>query len=99
MDLRLKALSQLDPLAVPLPNGTEVLTRVEKWQGTRSIARGAVGRVQGIGELGVDVAIVGVGTVRYARDEIAPRRPGQLAYAHRRAAAWDALFHCVILET
>jgi len=30
MDLRIKGLSHLDPLTVPLPNGTEVVTRVDR---------------------------------------------------------------------
>ena len=29
MDLRIKGLSHLDPLTVPLPNGTEVVTRAD----------------------------------------------------------------------
>ena len=99
MDLRLKTLSHLDPLAVPLPHGTEVLTRVERLLGERTVPRGAVGRVIALDEDRVEVAIVGVGNVRYARSEVAPRRSGQLAYAHRRAAAWDALSSCIVLET
>jgi hypothetical protein len=99
MDLRLKTLSHLDPLAVPLPHGTEVLTRVERFLGERVIPRGAVGRVVAIDGDRVEVSIVGVGTAAYARTEVAPRRSGQLAYAHRRAAAWDALSSCIVLET
>lgn len=99
MDLRLKTLSHLDPLAVPLPHGTEILTRVEKIQGERLIPRGAVGRVVALHDDAVEVSIVGVGVVRYRRPEIAPRRSGQLHYAHRRAAAWDALSSCVVIET
>lgn len=99
MDLRLKTLSHLDPLAVPLPHGTEILTRVEKIQGERLIPRGAVGRVVALHDDEIEVSIVGVGVVRYRRTEIAPRRSGQLHYAHRRAAAWDALSSCVVLET
>ena len=48
MDLRLKALAHIDPLRVPLPHGTEVLTRVEKLLGERFVPGGAVGRVVGI---------------------------------------------------
>ncbi len=44
------------------------------------------------------VTVVGVGVLRYARDELVPRRVGQALYASRRALAWDALHPCVVLE-
>jgi hypothetical protein len=57
-----------------------------------------VGRVvaQRDGEL--DVMIVGVGVLRYARSEVVPRKIGQVRYARRRAEAWGALLPCVVLE-
>jgi hypothetical protein len=84
-------------LAVPLPHGTEVSTRVEKLVGDRRIPQGVVGRVVRSREGGCDVLIVGSGEVWYARDELLPRRPGQVQFARRRAAAWDALRGCVVL--
>src|SRR3954469_11208103 len=83
-------LGNIDPLAVPLPHGTEVSTRVEKLVGDQRIPQGVVGRVVRSREGGCDVLIVGLGDVRYARDELLPRRPGQVQFARRRAAPWDA---------
>ena len=40
-----KGLAPIDPLAVPLPHGTEVTTRVERLAGDRRIPQGVVGRV------------------------------------------------------
>jgi len=99
MDLRLRDLAAIDPLSVPLPNGTEVTTRVERLDGVRTIPQGAVGRVVASdGEL-FDVLVVGVGVRRYRRDEIAPRRSGQARYAQRRFVAWEALRPCAVLES
>jgi hypothetical protein len=44
MDLRLKNLEQLDARAVPLPRGTEVVTRVDRIVGERRVPQGSVGR-------------------------------------------------------
>ena len=99
MDLRLRELGAIDPLAVPLPNGTEVTTRVDRvLPDERRVPQGAVGRVvtQQDGEL--DVMIVGVGVLRYARSELVPRKIGQVRYARRRAGAWDALLPCTVIE-
>jgi hypothetical protein len=98
MDLRLKALEALDERAVPLPHGTEVITRVERVTPGRTIPQGTVGRVVKGAGAELDVAIVGVGTVRYARGELTPRRSGQALYAVRRAHAWGALSPCIVLE-
>ncbi|APR87355.1 Undecaprenyl-phosphate N-acetylglucosaminyl 1-phosphate transferase [Minicystis rosea] len=99
MDLRIHELGALDPLAVPLPNGTEVTTRVDRvLSADRRVPQGAVGRVvaQRDGEL--DVMVVGVGVLRYARSELVPRKIGQVRWARRRAGAWDALRPCTVLE-
>jgi len=48
---------------------------------------------------GFDVLIVGTGEIWYARDELLPRKPGQIRFAKRRAATWEALQHCIVLET
>ena len=62
MDPRFRALPQVDPRVVPLPHGTEVLTRVDRMVGERRIAMGAVGRVTRQEGGAVDVTIVGVGS-------------------------------------
>ena len=49
MDLRLRNLEQLDSRAVPLPHGTEVVTRVDRIVGERRVPQGSVGRVTKIG--------------------------------------------------
>ncbi|HEY3355899.1 MAG TPA: nucleotidyltransferase domain-containing protein [Polyangia bacterium] len=96
--LRLRGLSHLDPLAVPLPHGTEVTTRVDRLVGERRIPQGAVGRVvAGEGDE-LDVQIVGVGVARYLRDELVPRKLGQVRFAERREAAWGLLKPCTVLE-
>lgn len=46
----------------------------------------------------VDVLVTGVGELWYARNELAPRRMGQLHFAQRREAAWQSLFPCRVLE-
>lgn len=98
MDLRLRHLSHLDPLAVALPHGTEVVTRVDRVIGDRRVPQGSVGRVVKIGSDGLDVAIVGIGTLRYDRRELSPRRVGQVLWAQRRDTAWTALLPCVVLD-
>lgn len=92
-----RILPELDPRVVPLPNGTEVSTRVDRDHQGRRVPQGAVGRV--VGTLGdaVEVAVVGVGVLRYARAEVLPRKQGQVRYARRRAASWEALHPCVVL--
>jgi len=99
MDLRLRNLEQLDSRAVPLPHGTEVVTRVDRVVGERRVPQGSVGRVTKIDGDDLGVTVVGVGVVRYARNELSPRRIGQVAFAHRRAESWDALRPCLVLET
>jgi len=96
---RPRGYEQVDRLSVPLPHGTEVTTRVERLAGERRIPQGVVGRVARARDGGFDVQIVGVGELWYARDELVPRKPGQLQFALRRAATWDALRPCVVLET
>ena len=98
MDLRLRSLEHLDPLAVPLPHGTEVITRVDRVLGARRVPQGSVGRVTRFEGDEYDVTIVGVGVVRFSRSELSARRAGQAIFAHRRAEAWDALRDCVVLE-
>lgn len=92
-----RILDQIDPRAVPLPNGTEVSTRVDRDTPDRRVPQGAVGRVVSSEGQQVDVLIVGVGVVRYDRAELLPRKLGQARYARRRAASWKALHPCVVL--
>jgi predicted nucleotidyltransferase len=99
MDLRLRNLEHIDARAVPLPNGTEVVTRVDRIVGERRVPQGSVGRVTRGDGNDLDVTVVGVGVVRYERGELAPRRVGQVLFANRRAGTWDALRPCVVLET
>jgi hypothetical protein len=108
MDLRLRELGTLDPLAVPLPNGTEVTTRVDRVLSSeppespesshRRVPQGAVGRVVAQRGDELDVMIVGVGVLRYTRRELTPRKIGQVRYAQRRAGAWEALLPCTVVE-
>jgi hypothetical protein len=99
MDLRLHNLKQLDERSVPLPHGTEVITRVDRLVGERRVPQGTTGRVTKTEGDAIEVTIVGVGVLRYARAELTPRRHGQALFAQRRADAWDALRPCVVLET
>jgi hypothetical protein len=96
---RIRGLEPADPLAAPLPHGTEVKTRVERVAGERRVPQGALGRVVGIDGDTYEVLVVGVGKLRYRRDEILARKGGQLAYAARREAAWASLSPHVVLET
>jgi len=98
MSKRLGGLGQLDPLLVPLPHGTEVTTRVERTALGRRVPQGLVGRVVRERDGGFDVLITGVGELWYARNELAPRKAGQLEFAYRREAAWQALRPCVVLD-
>jgi hypothetical protein len=97
-DLRLRGLHDIDPEVVPLPHGTEVITRVERLAGERRIPQGAVGRVVRIDGDAVHVLVVGVGEAVYARRDVTPRKLGQLRFARQRDAAWSALHSCIVLE-
>ena len=98
MAARITALESVDPIAVPLPHGTEVTTRVSRALHDRQIPQGLIGRVVREREGGFDIHIAGLGEVWYRREEIAPRRAGQLSFAVRRAAAWEAMQPCKIVE-
>lgn len=98
MSNRVRGMEHHDPLSVPLPNGTEVTTRVDRSVGERRIPAGAVGRVVAERDDAYDVQIVGVGVATYPRSELLPRKAGQLRFAVRRAVDWEALRPCVVLE-
>jgi hypothetical protein len=95
---RPKGFQPIDPLSIPLPHGTEVTARVERMLGEVRVPKGVVGRVVKVRDDGVDVQVTGYGVVAYAREEVIPRKPGQVRFAARREADWDALRPCAILE-
>ena len=99
LNLHLHNLDHLDPRAVTLPHGTEIVTRVERIVGERRVPQGTIGRVSKVNGDTVDITVVGIGVLQYARDEVLPRRVGQVLYAHRRSDAWDALHRCIVLDT
>lgn len=99
MKIRLDALADIDPLRVPLPNGTEVVTRVEARDGDRVIKQGAIGRVESSDGDRVTVAILGGARATYDRSELTPRKAGQLRFALRRHGSWEALGDTIVLET
>jgi hypothetical protein len=76
MDLRVCTLQDLDPRSVPLPHGTEVITRVDRIVGERRVPQGTVGRVTKIeGDL-LEVSVIGVGVLGYAHAELSTRSVG-----------------------
>jgi hypothetical protein len=97
-DLRLRGFSDIDPETVPLPHGTEVITRVDRVLGDRRIPQGAMGRVVRVDGDEVAVSVIGAGEATYARGELTPRKAGQLRFASRREAAWQWLRPCIVLE-
>jgi len=98
VSLRIGGLADLDRLGAPLPVGTEVITRVDRSVGERTVTRGAVGRVVAIEGETVEVALVGGERLRFLRDEITPRKAGLVRYARRRDAAWEALSPCIVID-
>lgn len=98
MTTRLPGLEELDPQAVPLPHGTEVTLRAERMLHGRRVPQGVIGRVVRARDGGYDVLVTGVGELWCERAELAPRKQGQLEYAQRREAAWQALGQCRVLE-
>ena len=102
MALRLGGLADLDPTAVPLPAGTEVVTRVARLVDGELRPGGATGRVAAItaGSSGEQIEVVFIDgrRARYLRDELVPRKLGVARYARRRQAAWDQLRGCVVID-
>jgi hypothetical protein len=104
MTLRLGGLADLDPTAVPLPAGTEVVTRVDRIVDGELRPQGATGRVASMvpgGEGGpvVEVVFLDGRRATYLRSEVTPRKIGLQRYALRRAAAWEHLRPCVVVDT
>jgi hypothetical protein len=94
MAIRLGGLTEIDPETVPLPPGTEVVTRVDRG----GVPKGALARVARLDGEAVDVTLVDGRSARYLRSEVTPRKLGVARYALRRAAAWDALRACVVID-
>jgi hypothetical protein len=99
MALRLGGLGDLDPLAVPLPVGTEVSTRVDRDIEGRVVSQGAVGRIIARDGDRAEVELVGGGRAWFLREELVPRKLGVVRYAQRRDAAWDQLAPCTVLDS
>lgn len=99
MALRLGGLADLDPTTVPLPPGTEVVTRVDREVDGELRPQGATGRVSKLDGDRVEVTFVDGKHATYLRGEVTPRKLGVARYAQRRAAAWDQLRPCVVIDT
>ncbi len=98
MALRLGGLSDLDLLAVPLPAGTEITTRVDREHDGALRPQGAVGRVVATDGESVEVSFLDGKRGRYLRSEVVPRKLGVVRYAQRRAASWQALSPCIVID-
>ena len=96
---RLGGLVDVDPQAVPLPAGTEVTTRVDRIVDGELRPQGASGRVKRIDADRVEVVFLDGKTATYLRAEVVPRKLGVQRYAQRRAAAWEHLRPCVVIDT
>jgi hypothetical protein len=96
---RLGGLVDLDPQAVPLPAGTEVTTRVDRVVDGETRPQGASARVKRIDGDRVEVVFLDGKTATYLRAEVTPRKLGVQRYAQRRAAAWEYLRPCVVIDT
>src|SRR4051812_36867650 len=99
MALRLGGLADLDPSAVPLPVGTDIVTRVDRAIEGEIRPQGATGRVSHVEGDRIGVVFVDGKRAIYLRSELTPRKLGAVRYAQRRAAAWDQLRPSVVLDT
>lgn len=95
MAMRLGGLADLDPQTVPLPAGTEVTTRVDR----SDVPQGANGRVTSIDGDRVEIVFLDGRRATYLRSEVTPRKLGVVKYAQRRAAAWEQLHPCIVIDT
>jgi len=99
MALRLGGLADLDPTAVPLPVGTEVTTRVDRVIEGGIREKGASARVTAVEDDRVEVVFLDGKRATFLRAEVVPRKLGVARYAQRRAAAWEQLRPCVVIDT
>ncbi len=98
MALRLGGLADIDPATVPLPPGTEVVTRVDRDVDGELRPQGATGRVAKQDGERVEVAFIDGKRASYLRSEVTPRKLGVARYTQRRAAAWEQLRPCVVID-
>lgn len=98
MALRLGGLADLDPAAVPLPPGTEVITRVERVVDGELRSAGATGRVVRLDGERIEVVFIDGRRAIYLREELTPRKLGVARYAQRRQAAWEQLHACIAID-
>jgi RNA repair pathway DNA polymerase beta family len=96
---RLGGLADIDPASVPLPAGTEVVTRVDRTVDGELRPQGATGRVGKLEGERVEVVFLDGRKAIYLRAEVTPRKLGVQRYAQRRAAAWDQLRACTVVDT
>jgi RNA repair pathway DNA polymerase beta family protein len=99
MALRLGGLADVDPSAVPLPPGTDVITRVDRTVAGEVRTAGATGRVVASDGERVEVAFLDGVRATFLREELVPRKLGVARYAQRRAAAWEQLHRCIVIDT
>jgi hypothetical protein len=99
MALRLGGLADLDPAVVPLPAGTEVVTRVDRLVDGELRPGGATGRVAKLEGDRIEVVFIDGRRATYLRDELTPRKLGVARYAQRRQVAWDQLRACIAIDT
>lgn len=71
---------------------------MDRMHGERRVPQGTIGRIVKVDGDDHDVLVVGVGTFRYARRELSPRRVGQALYAERRERSWEALVPCIVMD-
>ncbi len=68
--------ADVDPMAVPLPAGTEVTTRVDRVVDGELRPQGASGRVAAVTGDRVEVQFLDGRRATYLRSEVAPRKLG-----------------------
>ncbi len=96
----------MNPLEIPLPNGTDVVVRRLPGDGLDAgVTDGVAGRVRGILSDGsVQIALIGGREVTVARRAVIPAKAGQFRFAARREATWSRLGRgasrgAIVLET
>ncbi len=87
MAQRINDLVEIDPLAVPLPSGTEVTTRFDQVAGELRAPKGSVGRVVAQRGEHFEVLIVGLGTFIYTREQL----KGNGNFLERVLGPWNVL--------
>ncbi|MFN7950373.1 MAG: hypothetical protein U0610_01515 [bacterium] len=83
------SLADLDPRRVLLLHGTEVVLRVDRALGERTVPQGTVGRVTWATADFTEVTVVGVGRLRCARADVLLPRRSRASPFMRREASWS----------